>query len=44
MEGFNGCFMVEKEVKILSQASKSELIDLIKELNLCLNKHDELME
>ena len=36
--------MAEKEVTSLSQASKSELINLIKELNLCLNKHDELMK
>ena len=40
----SGCFMAEKEVTSLSHASKSELIDLIKELKLCLDKHDELME
>ena len=28
----------------LSQCPKNELIDLIKELKLCLDKHDELME
>ena len=36
--------MAEKEVMSLSQFPKNELIDLIKKLKLCLDKHDELTE
>ena len=43
-ERTSGCFMAEKEVMSLSQCPKNELIDLIMELKLCLDKHDELME
>ena len=43
-EGNSCCFMAEKKVTSLSQYLKNELIDLIKELKLCLDKHDELMK
>ena len=39
-ERTSGFFMVEKEVMSLSHCPKNELIDLIKELKLCLDKHD----